>query len=274
MKWVLEAVQRTLEIFVPHSCSCLGCLARQHVPTQPRTVPLPALSGAPSLPERRGCSGTSPRPGKGLGSRTGAQAEPAGVPGPSPAGEMPFGWAGDSMCRAKLPGSRRAAGGHGSGSGGSRAPGTERPGFFPMCSQPGTSPRRPPSIGHDKEPVSQKCLLSAAACQPVTEMISRSIRTGTALSHGCGARGRSPRHSPPGRAFGWRPPAAGPRAVELQGREKPGKARKGYGELPLPAHRHLQKQQPVHKSCRGRKGWEALFLSWLSRSWHFHNKLH
>lgn len=72
----------------------------------------------------------------------------------------------------------------------------------------------------------------------------------------------------------WRPPAAGPRAVELRGREKPGRAGKSYGELPLPAHRHLQKQQPAHRSCRGRKAWEALFRSWLSRSWHFDNKLH
>lgn len=201
----------------------MRCLVRQHVPPQPRTTALPARSGAPR-----------PRlaPGWGPGSGTGAAAwEPRSL-GRSPPGEMPLGWAGDATCRARLPATRRAPGAHGSGSGGGSAQGPECPGFFPMCSQPGTSPRRPPSIGHDKEPVSQKCLLSATASQPVTEMISRSIRAHTALSHGCEGAGAQPAVQPARERLqkGWRQHDGGHRRLD-HGRWscKAGKSQEGQG---------------------------------------------
>lgn len=247
-------------IFIPHSCCWLRFLARQHHPTH---RPPPAPSGAPGLPGRGAALG----PGPGLG------AERAGVPRPSPAGEMPLGWAGNAGRGSGEPQSpwraRRRL----------RAPSAPAPSR--CAARQGLLPADLLPQGTARSPVSQKCLLSAAACQPGPEMISRSIGAGTALWHGREAPGRSLQCSRPEKASG----RAGDSTMEatgrwtagyqeLRGQEKPGRAGKSYRELPLPAHRHLQKQQPAHRSCRGRKGWEVLFLSWLSRSWQFHNKLH
>lgn len=256
-------------IFFPHSCCWLLCVARQHVPTQPHTVPLPAPSGAPSLPGRWGCSGASP---VGWGRTSGGST-------PQPSREMPLGWAGDATCRARLPGSRRAPGAHGSGSAGGGAPGTERPGFFPICSQPGTSPRRPPSIGHDKEPVSQKCLLSAASCQPVTGMISRSIRR-----HGFVARLRRRGAAAPGAACpkkpskGWRQHDGHRRLDHGRWSWKAGKSREGQGRATgsclCPRIGTCRNSNQRTKVVGGGRDGKFFFRSWLSRSWHFHNKLH
>lgn len=183
---------------------------------QTHTTPLPALSGAPRLllasPGPRACGTGDPR-----------------SLGPCPPGEMPLGRAGAAPCRARLPETRRAPGDRGGGSGSGGAQGS---GFFPMCSQPGTSPRRAPSTGHDKEPVSQKCLLSATAGQPVTGMISGSIRAHTALSQGCGGAGPQPPAQPARKRLqeGWRQHDGGHRRLD-HGRWscEAGKSQEGQG---------------------------------------------
>lgn len=152
-----------------------------------------------------------------------------------------------------LPVTRRAPGTHGSSS--SRQPtlwGPKALSFFPLCSQPGIffSPTDLSSTGHNKEPVSQKHLLSAAAGRPVAEISWRFVRARNcfiALLHlprrgagkGCGPAARpAMKKASEGAGHGsMEVHQAGPQAVELQGWENLGRTGKGNGELPRTAYR-------------------------------------
>lgn len=189
-----------------------------------------------------------------------------------------------------LPVTRRAPGTHGSSS--SRQPtlwGPKALSFFPLCSQPGIffSPTDLSSTGHNKEPVSQKHLLSAAAGRPVAEISWRFVRARNCFiallrlprrgaGKGCGPAARP--------AMKKASEGAGHGSMEVHQRLdrrrwscKGGKTWGGQGKATgscrgLRIASHLQEQPPWHKSSRGRKGWEAHFHSWLGRSWHLGNK--